>query len=204
MAETKKVLHRRAIGLELRDDSDDTGSVTARFATLEVPDSYDTIMARGAFGEQKVLLSGYNHAAWGTAGFFGGGVPGDAPVGRGSIREDGNEAIFEGEFWLDTDPGRNTYIAIKRAAELQEWSFGFFVLDEEVEERDGEEYERYTKIDVREVSPVIVGGGVNTGTIDIRGGERPDPMALYRELDARLENLERQAAAQRVREIMRS
>ena len=184
-----RMIRRQATGVELREDSDSTGFVRARFATLDVVDAYSTIMARGAFGEQDVLLSNYNHDVWGTGGLFSGGTPGGAPIGRGRIYESGEDAIFEGTFNLSMSTGKDTYESVKMAAELQEWSFGFYVMDYDEVEIEGVEYERFTKMDVREVSPVLAGAGVNTGTLDIRGagGRRGLKQAVARKLMNRAE-----------------
>ena len=64
--------------------------------------------------------------------------------------------------------GRETYESVRMSGPKQEWSFGFFVEERDDVEIKDETYMRFTKLDVKEVSPVWLGAGVNTETLDIR------------------------------------
>lgn len=53
-------------------------------------------------------------------------------VGRGEIVDDGNKAIFKGQFIMDTERGRDAFNTVKAMGDLQQWSFGYEVDDYEV------------------------------------------------------------------------
>jgi hypothetical protein len=66
-------------------------------------------------------------------------------------------------------------------ADLQEWSYGYNVLDGGPGIFDGKRVRELRKLDVFEVSPVLKGAGVGTGTLAIKSG-RPEADAPYAEL----------------------
>jgi hypothetical protein len=141
---------------------DDQGAVTARFATMEVLDKDDDWTERGAFGEQQVRISAYGHGSW----------RGALPVGKGRIYERGTEAIFEGKFFLSTETGREHYHTVKEMGDLQEWSYALPQIDFEFRQQDGRQIRVLKRIIVPEVSPVLLGAGVGTATLDIKSAER--------------------------------
>src|SRR5262245_26731898 len=53
------------------------------------------------------------------------------PIGKGVIQVDPTRAVFDGELFLDTTAGLDAYTTIKRMGALQEYSWGFQVLDAE-------------------------------------------------------------------------
>lgn len=136
-----------------------SGKVTAVFATLGVIDKHGDVTRPGAFSAEDVLISAYGHESW-----FGA-----APVGKGRISEQGDKAIFEGQFWLDTAGGEETFKVVKNAEDLQEWSYGFDVLESAQGEMDGQPVQFLDKLKVYEVSPVLVGAGIDTRTLAIKG-----------------------------------
>jgi hypothetical protein len=148
------------VGIELKKDR--PGAFTARIATLNVVDKDGDVTLPGAFPAGKsILISAYMHGSW----------VGELPVGKGVIRETGNEVFVDGEFNLATETGKEHYETVKFAPELQEWSYGYKViaLDEESAWRDNPKVWRVFKtIDVFEASPVLRGAGVNTATTDIK------------------------------------
>src|SRR3990170_517626 len=146
----------RSTGLELKQEGDQ-GLVTAVFATLNVIDEDGDVTLPGAFGSQEVKLAAWGHD-WGSL-----------PVGRGSIREEGDKALFDGQFFLDTEAGREHFTTIKHLAELQEWSYGFKILERAEGEHEGRPVRFLKRMKVWEVSPVMVGAGVDTMTVDIKG-----------------------------------
>jgi hypothetical protein len=140
---------------------DEAGRFKAVFATMNVVDADGDLTINGAFGKQKVIISGYGHASWRE------GV--DAlPVGKGKIYEDADNAIVEGRFFLDTIAGQETYKTVKNVGELQEFSYALPEIDYEFEERDGQTIRILKRIVVNEVSPVLMGVGVDTRLLDIK------------------------------------
>jgi HK97 family phage prohead protease len=138
----------------------DEGLVEAVFATLDVVDKDGDVIVPGAIEDgDAVRISAYNHASWAEA----------LPVGRGTVHEQGDEAILAGRFFMDTTGGRETFQVVKEMSDLQEWSFGFDVLDSATEQRDGEEVNVLRKMKVYEVAPVLLGAGVNTRTLGTKG-----------------------------------
>ncbi len=157
-------IERKGISVDLKDAKD--GSFVARIATLNVRDKDNDITRPGAFTEGKtVIVSAYMHGSW----------IGRLPVGKATIHEHGDEVIAEGQFNLKTTEGRDTYEAVKFAPELQEWSYGFY--PELTEEGKGEESGAriLVKVNEKEISPVLVGAGVNTGLLAIKSGEETKP-----------------------------
>jgi hypothetical protein len=140
--------------------NDEQGLFRAVFATLNVVDKDDDLTLPGAFGEQRVPVGAYGHSSW----------HGELPVGKGRIFEEGEEAIVEGRFFLDTDLGKNTYRTIKAMGDLQEWSYALPEIDYEMREENGRRIRVLKKIKVGEVSPVLLGAGENTRTLDIKSG----------------------------------
>ena len=74
---------------------------------------------------------------------------------------------------MDTQRGRDAYETVKAMGDIQQWSFGYEVLDSEngMFTKDGkEEVEvRYLKsLKVWEVSPVLVGANQNTHTLAVK------------------------------------
>ena len=53
------------------------------------------------------------------------------PIGRGEIVSDDSKAVFKGQFIMDTQAGRDAFNTVKAMGDLQQWSFGYEVLDSE-------------------------------------------------------------------------
>jgi hypothetical protein len=168
-----KALH----GLKITDEP--AGKVQAIFATLNVKDSDGDVTLPGAFkGNPPVRISAWNHASWG-AGFM--------PVGKGTIREAGENAIFDGEFFMDTTQGRDAFHTVKALDELGEWSYGYDTLEAEPGTHEGEKVQFLKKQLVHEVSPVILGAGIGTRTLAMKsalggklaGDELRDALKTY-------------------------
>ena len=97
----------------------------------------------------------------------------DMPIGKGQITQDDDKATFKGQFFMDTESGKEAYNLVKAMGDLQQWSFGFKVDDSEYGKlkKDGEEEQdvRYLKgLTVYEVSPVLVGANQETYTMAIK------------------------------------
>lgn len=154
MTVTTKALSR----VEIKEA--DKGEIEAVFSTFDVIDKDLDVTKPGAFTDgAPVRISAYGHESW-----FGA-----LPVGKGKIRTTGTEAILEGKFFLDTAAGRDTFTTVKEMAELQEWSYGYDLLKVSFGEFEGQKVRFLEELRVDEVSPVLVGAGVNTRTIGAKG-----------------------------------
>lgn len=139
--------------------SADKGQVSAVFATFNVVDKDGDVTVPGAFEDgAEVIISSYGHTSWSGA----------LPVGKGRIRVMADEAVLEGQFFLDTTAGRDTFEVVKQLGARQEWSYGFDVLDAEDGIVDGRNVQILKKLLTHEVSPVLRGAGVNTRTLAVK------------------------------------
>jgi HK97 family phage prohead protease len=139
-------------------DAGGEGEFTAVFATLGVKDLDGDVTIPGAFQEgQEVRIARWGHN-WG-----------DLPVGKGTIHADEKEAWVDGQFFMDTQGGQEHYKTVKALGDLQEWSYGFDILEEEPGEVNGEPVRFLKSLDVFEVSPVLLGAGIDTRTEAIKG-----------------------------------
>ena len=154
---------------EVKDESQ--GLVQAVFATLNVKDKDDDVTLPGAFKNgQEVVISAYGHKTW----------EGAPPVGKGVIREVGNQAVFDGQFFLDTAAGRDTFAVVKHLGPKQEWSYGYDVNKSDRGEHEGKSVRFLKDMDVYEVSPVLRGAGEGTRTLATKG----EPKTLNEEISA--------------------
>lgn len=146
------------IDLEFKTDSE--GKVSAVFSVFNNLDSDGDVVVPGAI----------------KSGFKSGDVPmvwahkWDMPIGKGQITSDGDKATFNGEFFLDTESGKEAYKIVKNMGDMQQWSFGYRVNDSERGQfGDDEKDARYLKdLTVYEVSPVLVGANQDTYTMAIK------------------------------------
>jgi hypothetical protein len=145
--------------------SADKGEVTAVFSTFDVVDSDGDVTRSDAFEDgAEVLISSYQHTSWSGA----------LPVGKGRIRTSRSEAILDGQFFMDTAAGKDTFAVVKALGERQQWSYGFDILDAEPGTFDGRDVQFLKRLKVHEVSPVLVGAGVNTRTLATKGAKPGD------------------------------
>ena len=151
----------KSIDLEIKND--EKGEVAAVFSIFDKIDSDGDIVKAGSI----------------KSGFKSGDVPmvwahkWDMPIGKGQITQDDDKATFKGQFFMDTESGKEAYNLVKAMGDLQQWSFGFKVDDSEYGKlkKDGEEEQdvRYLKgLTVYEVSPVLVGANQETYTMAIK------------------------------------
>lgn len=173
-------VQQKSLALSLDPESE--GSFRARFATLNVVDKDGDVTLPGAFPiGKRVLISAYMHQSWNAA----------VPVGEGVINADENEAWVDGKFWLDTAAGMETYKVVKNAGDLQEWSYGYEILamdPAQIGMWPGAK-RVFSQLDVIEVSPVLVGAGVNTATLAIKSAKKTftgPALAMAREAVAKL------------------
>lgn len=133
-----------------------TGEFTAVFATLNVRDKDGDLIPSGAINDGAEVLVMPQHR-WD-----------DLPIGKATIYEQDGELIATGRFFTETTHGLASYQTAKAVGSLQEWSFGFNVLDAAPGEYEGERVTILKKLDVFEVSPVMIGAGVNTRTLAMK------------------------------------
>jgi len=151
--------HKQLSHVKVKDAA--KGDVSAVFSTFNVRDSDGDVTLPGAFEEgAPVVISSYNHTSWG----------GNRPVGKGKIRTTKSEAILDGQFFMDTVDGRETFEVVKALAEssLGEWSYGFDIEESESGQFDGDDVQFLKHLKVFEVSPVMRGAGVNTRTLAVK------------------------------------
>jgi HK97 family phage prohead protease len=149
--------------INLLTDEGDKGNVSAVFSVFnEIDSDGDVVLPqsiKSGYGENGVAM------VWGHDW--------KDVIGRGEIVEEDGRAVFKGQFIMDTQRGRDAYETVKAMGDIQQWSFGYEVLDSEngMFTKDGkEEVEvRYLKsLKVWEVSPVLVGANQNTHTLAVK------------------------------------
>jgi HK97 family phage prohead protease len=157
----KDNLESKQINFLTTDEAE--GKVEAVFSVFNVVDSDNDIVAPGAvksgFGDKGVAM------VWGHDW--------KDVIGRGVIEQDNEKAVFKGQFIMDTERGRDAFNTVKAMGDLQQWSFGFEVLDSDkkmITKNDGTEHEvrELKELKVWEVSPVLVGANQNTYTMAVK------------------------------------
>lgn len=145
--------------VEIKDA--DRGEVEAVFATLDVIDADGDVTVKGAFDDgAPVLISAYGHSTT---------LAGTPPVGKGRIRETSTEAILEGQFFVDTQPGHDLFTVVKELSADdgpgQEWSYYYDAIKKRFGTFKGQRVRFLEKLKVFHVSPVERGAGVDTRTL---------------------------------------
>lgn len=134
----------------------ETGTFEAVIATLGVIDHDGDIIEPGAFGNQTVAVLPSHD--WGSV-----------PLGKAHIEERGNKAVAVGRFNLEIPAAKDWHSALMfdlaNPPAVQEWSFGYEVKAGENDTVDGQMVRRLMKLDSSEVSPVLRGAGIATGTL---------------------------------------
>lgn len=138
--------------VEIKDA--DKGTVDCVFATLGVKDKDGDVTVKGAFSNDDVVISAYGHASWGGA----------LPTGKGAIREVGDEAVMSGKFFMDTQHGADTFRTVKGLGPLQQWSYGYDAKEFTFGDFNGERVRFLKQLATYEVSPTLLGAGLNTRT----------------------------------------
>ena len=135
-----------------------TGSLRAVISTFDVVDMDGDIVEATAFTDGQQVPLVWSHD-W------------SRPIGKGSIKVEAKRAVFDGHLFLDTADGLNAYNTIKGLAELQEYSWGFRILEAEPVTMQGTQARRITRAEVFEASPVLVGaaGRGRTRTLSLKG-----------------------------------
>lgn len=153
MFETKEVTS----GAELK--AEDEGRLQAVFSTFGVVDGDGDVVTKDAFTDGQRVPMVWSHD-W------------TRPIGKGVVRVDAKRAIFDGQFFMDTTDGADAYRTVKAMQDLQEFSWGFRILDAEQEVRDGQPVRVITKAEVFEVSPVLVGANRETYVLSLKDAKR--------------------------------
>ncbi len=159
---------------------DEEGRGLAVIATLGVIDKDGDVTLPGAFGEQAVKVvptHDWSHV----------------PIGKATLKEIGNEAVAEFELNLEIEAARDWHSAMKLDLEspppLQEWSYGYTITGSSFGQFEDQDVRFLAKLQVHEISPVLLGAGVNTRTLALKeAGERPS-MKLADQIGAVLTEL---------------
>lgn len=133
------------------------GSVSALFSVFNmIDDDGDVVMAGSIPDGQEVPIAYWGHG-W------------DKPaVGKGSITTSDRGAVFDGKFFLNTIGGQDVYQTVKELGDLQDWSWGFRILEAEPGVFDGQSVRMIRRVEVYEVSPVLVGANREARTLAIK------------------------------------
>jgi hypothetical protein len=144
-----------------------TGEFSAVFSRFNVKDADGDVTYPDAFSDgEEARVSAWGHG-WDQL-----------PVGKGVIHFDGAQAWLDGRFFLETAAGREHYETVKALGPLQEWSYGYKVLDAAPGVFEGESVRYLKRLQVIEVSPVMQGAGVGTHTAAIKSAEPKERKAL--------------------------
>jgi hypothetical protein len=125
----------------------DKGQVVAKIATLNVIDKDGDVILPGALQRTDVVISAY---------------------GKGVFYEEGDALMFEGEFFMDTTHGRDTFITVKNLGALGEWSYSLQNVTSEPVQVDGVRANGIKGFGATEVSPVLVGASVGSETLSTK------------------------------------
>ncbi len=136
------------------------GEFSATFATLNVIDHDRDVIETGAVKEGQAVRVAYWGHGWGKL-----------PVGRGVLHSDAEKAWIDGRFFLDTIGGLDTYTTVKHLDELQQWSFGFDIEESRSGQFEGQDVTFLEALEIYEVSPVMLGAGIDTETAWIKGAK---------------------------------
>jgi len=153
-----KPIERKMVGAVLKEAGED-GTFAAAIATFDEIDSDDDIVRPGAFGDLPVSVLPSHRQE-------------HVPLGKTVIEEQGKMAVAVGRFNLEIGAAADWHSSIKfdlaNPPAVQEWSWGFRPIEFSFEEIDGRQIRILEKIDLREVSPVLRGASIGTGTLSAK------------------------------------
>lgn len=154
------------------------GEGLAIISTLNVVDSDGDVVVPGAFGEQIAqIVPAHDWQA--------------APIGKASIKENGDTVLAEFKLNLFTSLGKDWYSALKFDVDnppvKQQYSYGFSVLEEGQGEFEGQQVRFLKKLKVHEISPVLVGASVGTTTLALK--EEKKKTTLEEEIEITREHI---------------
>lgn len=136
-------------------DLTEEGELEAVFSVFDIVDSDGDVVKSSAIHDGKAIPLVWAHD-W------------SKPIGKGTIVNDGKRAIFKGKFFTETAMGMEAYKTVKAMGDLQEYSWGFRILDESKGEKDGKVVNEINDTEEFEVSPVLIGANRETETIGIK------------------------------------
>lgn len=141
------------------------GEITAVLATLDAVDSDGDVTIPGAFGKQEAPIQPAHDWA-------------SVPLGKAKVYEDGPEAKVDMFFNLDIPVGRDWFTALEFDFEmgtepLQQYSYGYEPTKFRLGEFEKQNVRFLDEIKVHEVSPVLLGAGINTRTLAVKNGIVP-------------------------------
>lgn len=152
------------------ENMDDSGTGLARIAILSEIDRDGDTYEAGAFngpdgkGQWVPILSAHNR--------------GGMPYGKARVYDDGEAAYAELNLNLATQAGRDWHAALKfdldRGQPVQEWSYGYDAVDFEHRFSGKDRVRVLKRLLVDEVSTVVRGAGIGTGTIAIKSASLKD------------------------------
>jgi HK97 family phage prohead protease len=167
---TLEQIHKTLSAFELKDGAEE-GSFVATFSLFNVPDRDNDVTLPGAFTAGiEVPVAAWGHR-WN-----------EPAVGKGTIVTDDRRAQIVGRFFTETSHGADAYRTVKAMGRLQQWSYGFDVVDAEPGEFQGRLVRFLKRLYVHEVSPVLVGaqGLTHTDSIKRTPGAASDPLSKAR------------------------
>ncbi|MFF8403831.1 HK97 family phage prohead protease [Streptomyces sp. NPDC015684] len=145
----------------VHDVKANSGTVSAMFSVYSMIDSDLDVVLPGAIADGKsVVISAYNHSSWGPS----------LPVGKGVLRVNAQGAICDATFFK-SQAAQDTFEVIQALGPLQQWSYGFNVLDSEMGEFQGRRVRFLKSLDVFEVSPVLLGANSAAHTVSVSPGK---------------------------------
>jgi len=159
-AKGASVAETKQIHLEVKDA--EKGQVEAIVSTFGVVDRDGDIILDGAIVDgTKVTISDFGHSS--ALPFLS-----SKPAGKGVIHIAEGKAILVGQYFMSTAHGREAFETVKAMGGQQEWSIGYDVVkkqapDEEMRTKGARRV--LEKLAVKEVSPVLIGAGLGTGTL---------------------------------------
>lgn len=169
-------------------ETTDEGTLKAIVGTLSVVDRHNDMIMPGAVGKQEVAFSAFGHRSWLDR----------APIGKGLIYEEGQNIMYEGQFFMKMPEAASTFESIKGLDELQQYSWSLEEIKYSTEDSDESNDRGYiykiTKVKVREVSPVLRGASIGTRTVSIKeegAKERGDQARLAELQLLRLKHISR-------------
>lgn len=146
---------------------DEAGTGRARIAQLSAIDKDGDTYAKGAFswksggGQWVQMIPAHNKQAM--------------PFGKAWLHETGDWAVADFTLNLETQAGKEWHAALafdlKTGNPVQEWSFGFQTLKSARVQRGNKSARELQQLDVFEISPVLRGAGVGTGTLGVKSAE---------------------------------
>lgn len=160
----------------------DEGQVVAVVANMDVVDNDGEVILSGAIpAAVKATMSSYSHDTV-LGQMLRTGQPDQPPVGKGTISVEGTKAVFRGQYFMETQRGREAFLTVKAMGTDQAWSFAYLqeTAPPTAEWKAKGARLMVTKLDplldgAMEVSPVKMPGGKGTGTVAVKQADAVEP-----------------------------